>query len=145
MMEDFIVPCLAAVVFARPNAHDGQRAVARGEESARVVPDHIARGRLGAVQLSRHTQTGHFAPLRRHWSSHFPGRLNLLDTSAWNVVKREMVAVRSRQRRRGLGLLCVLASNLGVCCMIGMSACRCALLPTVALLGTFISSGSLDL
>ena len=83
--------------FARPNAHDGQRAVAQGEESARVVPDHVARGRLGAVQLSRHkAQTGHFAPLRRHWSSHCPGRLNLLDTSAWNVVKREMVAVRGR-------------------------------------------------
>ena len=96
--------------FARLAAHDGQRAVARGEEGARVVPDHVARGRLGAVQLSRHkTQTGHceghtrttrthtLAPLRRHWSCHCPdGRLNLLDTSAWNVVKREMVAVRGR-------------------------------------------------
>ena len=59
MLDDFIVPCLAAVVFARLASHHGQRAVAQGEESARVVPDHVGRGRLGAVQLSRyktHTQ-----------------------------------------------------------------------------------------
>ena len=99
--------------FARLASHDGQRAITQTEESARVVPDHVAGGRLGAVQLSRHkTQTGHCEGHARTTKTHTlhhcagTGRvivqaacspdLNPLDTWAWNVVKREMVAVRGR-------------------------------------------------
>ena len=113
MMEDFIVPCLAAVVLPgwllimdNAPSHEAKKAL-------EWYHSIYARGRLGAVQLSRHkTQTGHCEGHARTTKTHTlhhcagTGRvivqaacstdLNPLDTRAWNVVKREMVAVRGR-------------------------------------------------
>ena len=170
MLEDFIVPRLAAVVFPgwllimdNAPSHKAMKAL----EWYQTMLDE-AGWALFSCQDTRHTHTHTQTTVK---ATRAPPKCALCTTPQALVVSfsrplaaltwtrwtrglgtqsgarwSQFVAVsRSRRRRRGLGLLCVLASNLGLWCMIETSTCRCASLPTVALLGTSISSGSLDL